>query len=539
MKKQIIALSILVAAICGCSQTPNNISLGATQGQCVTGTNPGYESTATSYSAAFPINANLPATAPYCIALTLTNNNSGQNANNIQVNGYGLVLGYTSSYSPSGNTTSSASMIDFNAAGVSSSSFSNTYQQISNIALFDPNNCVTTLGPNVRTLYTNGDSCTFYVEIVNESMPIGVYPLNFSVNYTNGNANYSVGININERSNLYAGGAFPQNIALTNAQSTSPTINTFVSANSPESYSVKSMTRDAFGNVYTGDIFGNVYKYTGESIGSWYQIPNGTGGLPGGASILAMTADSVGNVYLINALGQVYQLQYTSFSLDVNDMGTISVNPAYLTSMQVVSNQLYISNNNNVYSCGLSTISSSSCNPTVYITGPDTVINQLVSSTNTFNIAGATGVWAYNGGSWVSIPDSGTTGLPGLPVDSIAYFNNVNFTGSPFWYAGITQAESTQPSVYIESGNAAFIPLLSPSGQNILSGNISNIVIDNAQGVFVGGVSLQSNDFPGTQAPVAYLISPTIATVSSEWTPITGISGAINTMQTASQLTPY
>lgn len=539
MKKQIIAVSMLVGAICGCSQTPNSISLSAAQGQCVTGTNPGYESTATTYSAAFPMNATLPATSPYCIALTLTNNNSGQNANNIQVNGYGFTMSYVSAYSPSGNTTYTASMIDYNAAGVSASSFSNTYQQISNIALFDPNNCVTTLGPNVRTLYTNGNSCTFYVQIVNESMPVGVYPLNFSVNYTNGNANYSVGTTINERSNLYVGGTFPQNVMLTNAQNTSPTINTFVSANSPESYSVKSMTRDAFGNVYTGDIFGNVYKYTGESISSWYQIPNGAGGLPGGASILAMAADSVGNVYLINALGQVYQLQYTSFSLDVNSMGTVNVNPANLTSMQVVSNQLYVSNNNNVYNCNLTTISSTSCNPSVYITGPDTVINQLVSSNNTFNIAGATGVWAYNGGSWVSVPDSGVTGLPGLPVDSIAYFNNVNFAGTPFWYAGISQIESSQPSVYIESGNAAFIPLLSPSGQNILSGTVSNVIVDNAQGVFVGGVSLQSNDYPGQTAPVAYLISPTISTASSEWTAITGISGTINAMQTASQLTPY
>lgn len=538
MKKSLFAVSLIAGILYGCSQTPNNISLSAQQGQCVTGAFPGYESSATTYSQAFPINGSLPGTSPYCVALTLTNNNSGQNANNIQVNGYGFTMTYVSAYSPSGNTNYTASMIDFNAAGVSSSSFNNTYQQISNIALFDPNNCVTTLGPNVKTLYTNGGSCTFYVAIVNESMPIGIYPLNFGVNYTNGNANYSTGITINERSNLYVGGTFNSNVMITNAQNTSPTQNTFISANSPESYAVKSLTRDAFGNVYTGDIFGNVYRYTGESLGSWYAIPTGEGGLPGGSSIVAMTADTIGNVYLITALGQVYQLQFSNLALDINYMGTESITPSLPTSMQVLSNSLYISNANNIYNCSLTTVSASSCNPTVYITGPDTEINQLVSSGNTFNIAGDTEVWAYNGGGWTLIPNLESTGLPGLPVNSIAYFNNSSFTGSPYWYAGISQIESVSPSVYMESGNAAFIPLLSPSGQNIVSGTVSSLIIDNAQGVFVGG-SLQSNDFPGTVAPVAYLMSPTITSAASDWTPITGINGAINAMQPASQLTPY
>jgi len=538
MKKSLLAVSLVVGVICGCSQTPNSISLSAKQGQCVTGLFPGYESAATTYSQAFPINGNLPSTSPYCVALTLTNNNSGQNANNIQVNGYGFTMGYTTTGSSS--TTYSASMIDFNAAGVSSSSFSNTYQQISNIALFDPNNCVTTIGSKVNTLYTNGGSCTFYVEIVNESMPIGVYPLNFSVNYTNGNANYSTGITLNERSNLYVGGNFSSNLVITNAQSTSPTVNTFISANSPESYVVTALTRDTFGNVYSGDILGNVYRYNGESIASWSAIPIGTGGLPGGSAIAAMTSDSLGNVYLVTALGQVYQIQFSTLSVAITSMGNLVFGVDQPTSMQILGNILYVSSGNNIYSCNTSIITSTSCNPAVAITGPDTTIHQMVSSSNTINIAGGTGVWAYNGsGGWVAIPNSGATGLPGLPVDSMAYFNNTNFAGSPYWYAGITQIESTQSSVYIESGNAPFTPLLSPSGQSILSGTVSYLTVDNAQGIFVAGSSLQSNDFSGQYAPLAYLISPTISSITSDWTPITGVNGTINAMQPASQLTPY
>ena len=77
--------ALVVGVLGACSPTPNNVTLTLTPSSCVTGAYPGYEAAATSYSNAFPLNATMPANAPYCMAVTLTNNNTGTNANNVQV----------------------------------------------------------------------------------------------------------------------------------------------------------------------------------------------------------------------------------------------------------------------------------------------------------------------------------------------------------------------------------------------------------------------------------------------------------------------
>lgn len=522
----------VVVGLASCAQTPNDVSLTVTQGQCVTAVYPGYESQATTYSQAFPSNGSLPPTSPYCVAVTLVNNNSGQYANNVQVYQSGLVV----SYPVFGSTTYAASMVDFNAAGIPSSSFA-AQQQLVDLNLFDPNNCVTTQGSKVTTLASNGGVCTFYLQLNGESLPVGVYPLTVSVNYTNGNAQYTTSTIINQRVNLYLGGNFTSNVAISNGASTVPIANSIISANSPESFGVTAMARDPFGVVYTGDIIGKVYKYTGTSINSWTEIS----GLPTGSPIAAMTTDSAANLYVVDNNGQVYQV---TPSLTVNSMGAIPTespsgipNSAQVLGSTGSSATLLIAAGNEIYTCGLSTISVNSCLSTHYATGPNQIINQMLVS-NTLTIASNLNVYQYAAGNtWVQIAG----GLPGQNVDSIANYHNIS-NNIVTWYAGLAQLESTSSSVYFENNGAAFIPLISFQG-GMISGNlITDLITDSAQGVFVSGTNLISSDFTNGQSVyVAYIPSTYFGLIlAAPWTQITGISGgSVATLQTASQLTPY
>lgn len=515
------------AILMGCAQTPNNVTLTVNQGQCVTSAYPGYESQATLYSAAFPMNGTLPGTSPYCAAVTITNNNSGQNANNIQVYQSGLYVSFPSLANGAG-ITSATSMVDFNAAGIPQSSFANTQQQLFNLNLFDPKNCVTTQGANVQTLNANGGSCTFYLQLSGESMPIGVYPISVVLNYTNGNTNYSVATNVNQRANLYLGGTFSSNIAITNAGTTSPTANSIISANSPEQYAVTALTRDPYGMVYSGDILGNVYKYNGSTGSSWTAIS----GLPsvGQSPVAALTTDNSANLYVVNNAGQVSQV---TPSLAVNSMGSISVTVDHPpTSMQVFSGtSLLISSGSYVYACNLATISANSCSSTPYAIAPES-INQMIA-TNTLTIATTQNAYQYSGAGWIPI----AAGLIGNDIQSIAQF--INSSTGTTWYAGITQIESTNSSIYSETNGAAFAPLLSSSNA-IVSGGVSQVVTDAAQGLFVSGLALSSSDFSG-QTYLAYTASNYLGVLpATPWVAISGIGGgAVRTLQTASQLTSY
>ncbi len=524
-------LGLFSALLIGCAQTPNNVSLTVAQGQCVTGAYPGYESQATLYSAAFPMNGSLPGTSPYCAAVTITNNNSGQNANNIQIYQSGLYVSFPSLANGAG-VTSATSMVDFNAAGIPQSSFAYTQQQLFNLSLFDPKNCVTTQGANVQTLNANGGSCTFYLQLSGESMPIGVYPISLTLNYTNGNTNYSVATNINQRANLYLGGIFSSNIAITNAGTTSPTANSIISASSPEQYGVTSLTRDPYGMVYSGDILGNVYKYNGATASSWTAIS----GLPsvGQSPVAALATDSSANLYVVNNAGQVSQV---TPSLVVNSMGSIPITVDHPpTSMQVFSgSSLLISAGNDIYACNLASISANSCNSTPYAQAPES-INQMIA-TNTLTIATVRNVYQYTGAGtlpWTPI----SSGLAGNDIQSIAQFVNGS-TGITTWYAGITQIESVNSSIYSESNGSTFTPLASSSGA-IVSGGVSQIVTDAAQGLFVSGLALSSSDFSG-QTYLAYAASNYLGVLSATpWVAISGIGGgAVLTLQTASQLTSY
>ncbi len=536
--KKILALTIsfsFAIFLFGCAQTPNSVSLTvAQQGSCVTGAFPSYE------SSLFPINKNLPANSPYCVAIKLTNNNSGTNANNIQVNANGLQISYSV-----GGTSYSGSLIDFTAAGVAQSNFSSTTQQsFGNVVLFDPKNCVTTQGSQVQTIGTNGGNCTFYLQLSQEANPVGVYPITLTLNYTNGNSNYSVSTTLNQRVNLYVGtsGITPTNTWLTNASSNS---NVLASSNSPDTNPIISITRDFFGNVYTGDNQGAIYQYNGTSASSWTKIVNAG---PGG-SIVAMASDTnTGYVYYVNQSGQVFQFNGANpptSSTTLTPIATLSFSPSGLpVSMAVISsttlgnNTIGIANGNNIYNFSCTNAVPSSCSAAGTSVNPSLqTINQIAAAgTSNFYSAESDGTFSVVGNLFSQFPASGYLNF----ANSLAYFITPGTTNAYVYAGGVMTSQSPNSMVFFESNGAAFAPLNSPSGGNPLLGTAQQIVVDQGQDVFVGGTNLTSADFTGTTASLAYLTSPSFAVGASDWTAITGFStGGFLSMQTASQLTPY
>lgn len=128
MKRLIITMGTVLLCACG---VENNITFSTTQGQCADGTT----------------------NAPYCMAITIQNNNGGQNyinSTNYPINNLSL------SISGAGNV------------GYPSAPGSN----------YDPNNC---LGSSINP----GSSCQFFLWLTGESFPVGTHnAITITANYT-------------------------------------------------------------------------------------------------------------------------------------------------------------------------------------------------------------------------------------------------------------------------------------------------------------------------------------------------------------------
>ncbi len=148
----------LVACVGGSGDsTQNNISLTTTAGNCPTGmTN-----------------------SPYCMAVTINNNASGQNYIN-------------------------SSNYPISSISVITSGVNNVISPMNNASTMDPNNCTSqTIAP--------GGSCTFYLGITSEAYNVSArHPISIGINYTindslfvNGDHKGSNNLTIYENTNLY------------------------------------------------------------------------------------------------------------------------------------------------------------------------------------------------------------------------------------------------------------------------------------------------------------------------------------------------
>lgn len=521
MIKRILLSLGIIALLAGCSASaPNDVTLTTTPGVCVNSVVSGYESSLTTYSSAFPMNSYMTASSPYCMSVTMTNNNNGQNSNNIQVYQGGLTLTYTA-----GGISYSANMIDFNAAGLYQGNFNYLpVQQLGNIALFDPNNCVTTIGAHVNTLNKAGGQCTFYLQIVNEYSPTGDYPINLSVNYTNGNQNYTVQANVYQHSSMYIGGAFTspsQNIAWFNANSSNAALPLITA--STISAPIQLMARDGMGNVYAYDGT-SIHIFNSESLIQTIAAPSGT--------INQLAGDSFGNVFAATSNGlSVYNAASGSsatWTSVANISGAVNaVRPASINQQDV----LYFTSTSAgaVESC---VYSANSCTtPTSIVTASgfnNAALNYSESNGNVY--------WANNTGVYV---ESSLLGVTGGPLTQIGQLG-VDQLG--FVYAASTSTNA----VYANLANSSQLAPVVDSNNNTLTGSPNGVLLRSyALGttspltLYSYGSGLSSSS-AFSNAYLAY-INMVVNTsnyyaASSAWTPVSGLNGQVNSVIVSSRL---
>jgi hypothetical protein len=536
--------ALLVGVLGACSPTPNNVTLTLTPSSCVTGVYPGYEATATLYSNGYPLNATMPSSSPYCMAVTLTNNNTGTNANNIQVFQGGLQLSYTVA-----GVSYLANLIDFNASGIPQSTY--TYapvQQLGNIALFDPSNCVTTIGSHVNTLNQGGGQCTFYLGMVGESLPVGTYPLQLQVNYTNGNTSYFVNASFNQRVNLYAGGDFTAPSSVGNYLALYNGIATNVAESLPVAFpgqNVKLLTRDAYGDLFAYD-GSSVYVFSGG--GTWTNI-----GLPSGVTqINALSNDNLGNVFAATNAG-VWTYSLANTTLAWSNIAGSSGSGNFAAVQATVASG---SSTNNIFATNNSYSANAALLACTWASGGTCAWSSIFESSSQFNsqalalqsntvqyLASGSSVWQNNNGtSGILLNESsvdtqaGPIGIDPVGLMYVSFHNSISNLLVPAVFSN-SSSEST-----------VLTPLSSSSGQ-ALAGAANGVALQSISynGTSYAGVagygsnSLTSSDFTGTTS-LAYLLlvyTGTVPAASTNWVPISGLNGAVNSVAFASMLTTY
>lgn|GEM_PF-4195670 len=537
--KQISGLSItrivlIAATLASCSNTPNSVTIRPNQNQCVQ---------ANMYSSGVtpsPLILGNPLNAPYCMSVTIQNNNSGVNANNIQVTQNGLSMSYTVGTNP----TLTSQMYDPAAAGIT---ISGANQVLGNIAVFDPSNCLTSSGANVVTINSGGITCTFYMQILGESNPVGVYATNLNYNYTNGNQNYAVATNVNQRVNLYAGGTTGLFVDNTGAWISGASLPVPISIPT----TVTSLARDLYGNIYiaTPQL---VYLFNGTSTN---QVANA---IPG-VQINGITTDLNASVYIATNQG-IFKFNPDESSAVWVPYNDLSSPPQILSNTNMVSikgyenfestNTLYATTESQAYICNTQADLNGQlgCHWSLLNTGtpPNTFLpNALaVDFYNNLYTANKNQVNTYTT-SWQNInyfsQPGATTGTLGTVFWTL--LNNTQYL-----YVG-------ENNTFNPSENVVYVCNPSPTGcgpilssnSNTLTGNVYAVAADGNNNVYAVGSGINSADFSSTPNVFGAFLSasPTGFVESTPWTPISNGSpavisgGSLTVLKVSSMLTSY
>lgn len=553
----IFGASILLLA---CSGTPNNVTMTPNQGTCVQ-LNQYASNVQASVAAAFPfLESNPTIPTPYCMAVTIQNNNTGNNANNIQITNNGVQVTTTIPGSASATTVTLYDYYASNVGGITGES-----QILNNVAMFDPNNCATTSGANVKTISTGGGLCTFYLEILNESSTVGVYPYSITYNYTNGNQNYSTNSSINQRVYLYGGDNFSPGLYYMSTNvlsaSASPTTTTPVwqtgIPNATTTTPVQYVMEGQFGFVDFA-AGSSVYYFNGittTQIGTTLPIsPN---------VVTSLAYDASGNLYAAtNGSGiWVYNISATNpnwVQMTANSGITATSNIIAMKGYEFSTspNVLYEITDLEVYACTPNaTNATESCTVSISSGKPSRFFSNSADVDTTGNLytggvtSGLLSVSALSSNllSWIQYVMS-----PSYPYSSdvtkVGGVRWTNLNGTTNLYFGLVNESSSESTVYSCIGTSC-TPLLSTSS-NPISGNANTITTDGVGSLYVAGSNLFSSDYQGsgvTSATGAFLLFGiyTVSGIGSgTWTPILPIESLsvpiqINTTAVASMLTTY
>ena len=559
-KKNYLYLTGVVILATACSSTPNNVSINVSQGQCVQLSQ--YQSSAQAgVLAAFPmIESNPTTTAPYCMAITVQNNNTGNNANNIQITSSGVQVTTTI---PGNTFSTTATLSDQYAAGFQ---IGGQQQTINNLALFDPYNCATTTGANVKTLNTGGGLCTFYLQILYESNPVGVYPYNVTFNYTNGNQNYNVNTTINQRTYLYGGDYYTPGLFYMSANTmnvaanpTTTTASWQLGLSGAPTATVQYILEGAYG--YVNFAAGNsVYRWNGittTQIGTALPIAPYV--------VTSLAYDSSGNIYAsTNGSGMwIYNpsavspnwVQMSDSNNLINTNSNLIGLKGYESSTSL--NRIYAISESTAYACTPNGTSVEACSIQV-TNSPNPFFINAIDVDNYSNLY-AGGVVSGNLNisvlsstllSWVQYSMSPAFGYSGSPLPSIGGVRWTNLNGATNLFVGMVN-ESTAESTVYSCISGSCTPLISKSGLgNPLSGDAYTLTTDGTGNLYVGGYQLQSGDYfanVSTGTTGAYQLFGAFAATgvgSESWVPILQIESTstpiqINTTAVASMLTAY
>ena len=533
-----IILSGLSLLLISCTNTPNSINITPTQGTCVQA---GMYNPKLTPPAAITSN---PASAPYCMGITIQNNNSGMNANNIQITNLGLTINYTV-----GKTPFNGILYDPVAAGISINGQSQNY---GNVGIYDPRNCVTNQGASVTTLGT-GQSCMFYLQLSGESNPVGIYPTNLTYNYTNGNQNYSISVALNQRVYLYGGA--PSGLFYTsNLQPTTTNPVAWQTGLTPTVSPVPYIIEDGFGFVYFATA-NTVYIYSGANVasGNMASATQLGGTLPTPVSAIAF--DTSYNVYAATASGiYVYNkslatpawMYLTDNSRQITDNTQIIGLKGFEFESPSI-NQLYAITGTTAYQCSNPNVNANgaSCNWIALTTGPNIptkFYQNAIDTDASSNLYASSNLGASQYSNGWKIPYGLNPALiPGSNISGVRWSGPIppSFPNQTL-YLGAMNAGG-QNSVYncIFTGSNACTSLIS-SKNNGVNGNANSVTTDGAGNVCVTGSGLNSPDFAGTSNTAGTCLMNISESTTSSWIPIQNgslSSGQISYGTIASMLT--
>ncbi len=549
----LLILFIIGFILIGCSNTPNSVNITSVPGVCVQ-LKQYNQNIQQQVLTAFPYLANNPPISPYCMSFSIVNNNSGVNANNIQITNTGLQVTY---YNSTNNLVTS-SIYDPYSSGIAT--LSGFAQTAGSLTLFDPYNCATTTSSNVVTLNANGGKCTFYVQISAESYPIGIYPYTFSYNYTNGNANYTLSNTINQRIFMYGITQNNQLYSFIYNQAQYTTLSNFfttpvVWAPAQNSSSIPQITnpnlvRDRNGFLYF--ISNNsVYLYNGMSssqVGQSLTIINTLAIDPTGI----VYAGTSSGVYYLSNISNVYTWILLS---DTNNKlpGDASISQLSFSTTPSLAMYVKVSPIFGLYNCLLTITNSTpsiNCNNidlTNITPGPQYILSNINNTLLLIDPTAGNVVSYYINlaGAWNRISSNPL----GLAFDQIAT-NAVTNNKLDTLFIGLGYPVTPNPNTSIIYTCSVMSPLpckslssngVVPGSGSSLFGSAVSILLDSQKNLYVAGINLNSGDWT-TQTPVLPNIVTAIlfssSTILPVWIPITG-SNVITGMVNSSILTSY
>ena len=438
-------LYLVTLLLISCSPTPNEITITTTPGICL-------------------VNNNQISFAPYCMMVTLQNNNSGENANNVQVTNLGITLSYMAN-SSNGLVTYSGILCDNVASG---GVCPIGQAQIGNILLKDPNNCATQQGAKVSTLMADGGTCSFYLQIIGESYSVGTYPVTVTYNYTNANHNYFISTVFNQTVNLLSGtdnGLFIYNNESWQVINDSGKLTTRVNG----------IIRDNLGYFYlnTDD---NIYRYNGiDKILLIESLKN----------TKSLLVDTNNNLLAMVDNDGVYYKSLTKYQSVWKKVNIIGVNMNNLLNIINVESQVYISDKFNIAACFESiTIDNLNFICNIKITG-DFSPNTLLFNNYLF-YANDNNLFSY---------DINTESIFKFnqPIINDAYISTVNYSLGNVIFGINSLNNKAESSVYYCNESKTCNKFLSES-LNVINGNIINITSDSSGSIYLVGESINSKD---------------------------------------------